>query len=259
LCELLGISVSPPAQMGLYFKAFRPRAIENISGWGVGWYEDSKAQVIKEAVRADQSARALELQNDPPTSATFIIHVRAATVGDISDVNTHPFTEELNNKSWIFAHNGTVKNLETLPRGGYVAKGETDSEAAFHYLLSRLVDASNADEELDAVASSATELSKNGKANFLLTDGNMLYVYYDGHKTLHYIERVPNELTEGFEGSDDDYSIDLEGAPGGQERAVVCASVPITSDAWTAMSPGELLVCRDGVVAQRMLIPHTVT
>ena len=243
--------------MGLYFKAFRPRASENVSGWGIGWYEESKGQVIKEAVRADQSARALEVQNDPPTSSTFIIHVRAATVGDICDVNTHPFMEELNGKTWIFAHNGTVKNLESLPRGAYVAKGDTDSEAAFHYILSQLSEATGDEEELRAIAASAGRLSENGKANFLLTDGNTLYVYYDGHKTLHYLGRVPTDLQDGFEGSDDDYKIDLELPNGKYERAVVCASVPITTDNWTPMVPGELLVCRDGKVVEKIQVAYT--
>ncbi|MCA1839165.1 MAG: class II glutamine amidotransferase [Actinomycetota bacterium] len=252
MCELLGISVSPAAKLGLYLKAFRPRAADNVSGWGVGWYEGTKAHVVKEPVRADQSDLAMQLQDDPPTSSTFLVHVRAATIGNISLHNTHPFVQELNNKSWLFAHNGTINNIEFLPRGDFVAAGETDSEAAFHYILTALSKCSSPNEELDAITAAAAELSRNGRANFLLSDGETLYVHYDGHKTLHVLERQPGISNSRFEGSDADYSIDLDAE--GPERVIVCASVPLTTDGWTAMQRGEMLVCRGGEVAQRVKV-----
>lgn len=243
--------------MGLLFKAFRPRASENVSGWGLGWYSDDHFEIVKETQRADQSHAADELAEDPPSSTTFVIHVRAATVGSISQVNTHPFTASVAAKQWLFAHNGTIRNLDRLDTGNYLPKGQTDSEVAFHYLLTRLANLGNEaseEETANEIMNGALELSADGKANFLMTDGETLYAYHDGHKSLHYVERQ----SQGAKGAkaamrvadDADYTIDL--TSNSAERAVVIASVPLTSEDWTKCEPGEFLICRKGNLDARI-------
>lgn len=244
MCELLGINVDPPTKAGIFFKAFTPRAEHNQSGWGIGWFDGSTARVIKEPVRADVSDLAAGLATDPPRSSMFIVHVRAATVGELSVENTHPFKATLGGRTWIFAHNGTIEDPHLLERGSFVAQGQTDSEAAFHFLLSRLANRSEDETLADTVHSTAMELSARGKANFLLTDGTTLFAYYDGHKTLHY-KQVRHLDGEVRVADDADYTIDID-ASSPDDHMVVIASVPLDEGPWTPMSPGEMLVCSGG-------------
>ncbi len=255
MCELLGVSVSPAARLGVYFNEFRPRAVGNREGWGFAWWEDGVPHLLKEPNRADESELAARLENDPPSSDLFIVHVRAATVGRLSLQNTHPFTGDALGRRWVFAHNGTVRELERLDVGSFRPQGETDSERAFHHLLTRL-GRLGAGAEDDAIAeevlAAGRELSeRESKVNFLLSDGRTLYAYHDGHKTLHFVEHRAETLGEiGM--ADQDYRLSLRLGDAPDERAVIVASVPLTDEPWTKLDAGDFLVIRDGLVARRV-------
>ena len=138
MCELLGVSVAPAARLGVYFNEFRPRAEENREGWGIAWWANGHPSILKEPVPAHESDMAARLAEEHPASEVFIVHVRAATVGEPTVENSHPFQAEALGRDWVFAHNGTVRDLERLNTGRYTALGTTDSELAFHHLLTRL-------------------------------------------------------------------------------------------------------------------------
>jgi predicted glutamine amidotransferase len=255
VCELLGVSVAPAGQLGVYFHQFRPRADENQEGWGVAWWDDGWPRLVKEPARADESELAAELAADPPTGTMFIVHVRAATIGDVVLENTHPFAAAAIGRDWAFAHNGTVKDLERLDTGHFVQAGATDSEQSFHHLLTALERLGSRDDDSIArqVLATGRQLSSHDSlVNFLLSDGRTLFAYHDGHKTLHFIEKRAADLGEiGM--SDDDYRLALRLGDDPDERAVVVASVPLTDEpGWQKLEAGEFLVIRDGVVAERV-------
>lgn len=261
MCELLGVSVSPAARLGVYFKEFRPRAEGNEEGWGIGWWEDGHPRIIKEPVRADRSDLAASLADDPPTSNVFIVHVRAATIGHAVVENTHPFSATALGREWVFAHNGTVNSLERLDTGSFEQAGDTDSERAFHHLLTRLERLGvPADDDAIAAEVLATgrELSDHdSRVNFLLSDGETLFAYHDGHKTLHLMEKHATDLGEiGMADSDYRLSLRLGDAP--DERAVIVASVPLTDEpGWERLDAGSFVVVRDGIVTDRQAAPRT--
>ena len=73
----------------------------------------------------------------------FVAHVRAASVGDVSESNCHPFSY----KNLLMMHNGGVENFGLIKRKireplsnelyNWI-KGQTDSEHIFAYLLNEL-------------------------------------------------------------------------------------------------------------------------
>jgi glutamine amidotransferase len=130
----------------------------------------------------------------------LVAHVRKRTVGPTSLENTHPFQRGC----WVFAHNGTIHDLDFLERRSSGARrreieGDTDSERFLAYLLTA-VDAAGGAQGVHrappgavdaALGAAVTELVARpdfGAANFLLGDGDVLYACRNG-RTLHLVEQ----------------------------------------------------------------------
>ena len=262
MCELLGVSVVPAAKLGVYFHAFRPRAEENREGWGIAWWESGMPQIRKEPVPAHESEMAARLAEQHPESETFIVHIRAATVGAKSVENTHPFSGRALGREWVFAHNGTVQELDRLDTGGFEQGGDTDSEQAFHHLLTAM-DALGPDPGEAVLAARILEVGRelslhDSRVNFLLSDGETLFAYHDGHKTLHVLEKRTGDFTaiddsNEIDLADQDYDLSLKLGDAPDERAVIVASVPLTNEpGWEKLNAGEFLVVRDGRLVERV-------
>ncbi len=111
-------------------------------GWGVAYYLAGAPHVIKSVEQAvdDHLFRRV---SGIVTSETVLAHLRKATNGDHSILNTHPFQYG----NWVFVHNGNLKNFADL-RPTLMAKippvlrrfilGETDSEVFFYLLLGHM-------------------------------------------------------------------------------------------------------------------------
>lgn len=67
---------------------------------------------------------------------TIVGHCRAKSVGLVSEKNTHPFEYDVNGVRWIFAHNGTIKNIDELAKQYNIDRksDETDSQTLGHIL-----------------------------------------------------------------------------------------------------------------------------
>jgi predicted glutamine amidotransferase len=231
VCELLAASSAAPARLDPYLAEFRTRAAENREGWGIAWWRDGRPEVHKEPVPADESALAARLVAEHPAATMFVAHVRAATVGDRTLANTHPWVATALGREWVFAHNGTVRDVDRLDPGDHARTGDTDSELAFLHLLTRLdAQAAVLGEDPGALAGAVHAVGRDlsacdSRVNFLLTDGTTLFAYHDGHKTLHLLER-----------------------PG----SVVFASVPLTPEpGWTRLAAGAFVVVAAGRVVAR--------
>lgn len=118
----------------------------NGDGFGIGWYvrDLNFEPVTFVSVHPAWSNR--NLRNLAPKIQTdcFIAHVRAASVGEVSESNCHPFQY----KNLLMMHNGGVEQFSNIKRKirepltdelyNWI-KGQTDSEHIFACLLNELL------------------------------------------------------------------------------------------------------------------------
>lgn len=157
MCRLLAYKGTPILIDDLLYKpknslvnqSLHAREIEeplNGDGFGVGWYvpEVNVEPINFVSVNPAWSNRNLRSMAGKIKTDCMVAHVRAASVGEVSESNCHPF--QYNNL--LMAHNGGIENFglvkrklrEPLSNDLYNwIKGQTDSEHIFAYLLNYLL------------------------------------------------------------------------------------------------------------------------
>jgi glutamine phosphoribosylpyrophosphate amidotransferase len=119
----------------------------------------------------------------------FNAHVRRATMGGLSEENTHPFCLG----SYSFSHNGTVIEYPRLmERGVRDPIGDTDSEQVFNFLMGDFDDGDPV-ASLRAGIARVVERTPFDGLNFLFSDGELLFAYRLGRFELHWLAR-PGQL-----------------------------------------------------------------
>lgn len=265
MCELFAMSARFPTNVHLSLDELARHGGgtgPHRDGWGVAFGQQGDALVIREPSAAHDSACLAFLQHQAIASPLVIAHVRFATQGPKLLRNSQPFTRELGGVVHLFAHNGMVPGIEHDPR--FQARrfrpiGDTDSEYAFCALLERMaVLWSDGRPELDvriaAVAAFAAELHTLGPANFLYSDGEVLFGH--GHRRrnaagemappgLHVLCRTCRPGAE---------PLDVAGLsipPEHEQQVALLASVPLSDEPWEALHEGELIVLREGKIVHR--------
>lgn len=130
----------------------------NGDGFGVGWYVQEVDNEPVTFVSVSPAWSNRNLRNLAPKVKTecMIAHVRAASVGEVSESNCHPF----HYKNLLMAHNGGIENFSLVKRKLRTPlsdemynwiKGQTDSEHIFAYLVNYL-NAKHKIVDCDAVA-----------------------------------------------------------------------------------------------------------
>jgi predicted glutamine amidotransferase len=225
---------------------------EHPHGWGVAVYDAMAAswRLQKHPACADGDARFLDVAVTS-TGHALIAHVRKKTIGPVGLENTHPFQKG----RWIFAHNGTIDDLDGLrgevsPTRLKEVLGATDSEVFFAYLLTSLdafgdAERATPDQVEGALSRAVQRLSASpslGAANFLLSNGQELYAYRRG-RSLYALERRPGDAIRASRRSPETGAvIDTEWPS--NRHAVLVASEAITDEPWVAVDEGTLLAVR---------------
>jgi glutamine amidotransferase len=111
-------------------------------GWGVAYYTAGAPHVIKSVASAldDHLFRRV---SGIVASETVLAHLRKATQGNLSIINTHPFQYG----QWVFVHNGNIAGFPDLrermttlvpPVLRRYILGDSDSEVLFYLLLGHM-------------------------------------------------------------------------------------------------------------------------
>jgi glutamine amidotransferase len=249
MCELLAMSARVPTNLSSSLAELARHGGEtgpHRDGWGVAYMRDGDAFLVREPDAAAGSELLAFLQQRDSPSALVIAHIRRATQGARLLRNTQPFERELGGHVHLFAHNGMLPGIERSRLRGRANRpiGDTDSEHAFCALLDRLRPLwmrgrPSLLDRFQEVARFATELRTLGPANFLYSDGELIFAH--GHRRrvddgeikppgLHVLCRQCVERTAVT------------------QQVALVASVPLTAEAWRPLAEGEVIVLREGRV-----------
>ncbi|MCO4756334.1 MAG: class II glutamine amidotransferase [Bacteriovoracaceae bacterium] len=111
-------------------------------GWGIAYYLERVPHLVKSSDTALDD-HLFKRVSGVVSSHTVMAHIRKATQGEHTILNSHPFQYG----NWIFAHNGNINNLERhraelleliTPSLRKFILGNTDSEIIFYILLSEI-------------------------------------------------------------------------------------------------------------------------
>lgn len=138
MCRLFGLHAGATVATATFWLLDAPDSLaaqshRNPDGAGIGAFEaDGRPVVDKQPIAAWDDTEFAAAARDV-TGTTFVAHVRHASTGAHTTVNTHPFEQD----GRLFAHNGVVNGLDELDKhlddlgATNLVQGDTDSERMF--------------------------------------------------------------------------------------------------------------------------------
>lgn len=237
MCRLFGMLTSEPSSARFWLlgasESVLRQSYKHPDGTGLAYYVDHRPTVEKCPIAAHQDREfASEARN--AHSHLFVAHLRHATRGRVSLENTQPFVHD----SLVFAHNGTIEDLENIPDSLGPFQGETDSERYFAVLRHHIGEAPNTLSGIRKGVDWTRENCTYTSLNFLLADGESLYALRLPREEELYVRHL--EAEEGFRGLSS-YGSRTESRH--HSTAVLFASEEIdAAPSWRELKPGTLAV-----------------
>lgn len=259
--------------------ALERQSVAHPDGWGVSYYQAGAPHVIKSSSSA-LNDQIFQKVSGVVSSQTVIAHIRQATQGENTILNTHPFQFG----TWTFAHNGNIKNfenhLDVLLRAipDHLRRfilGKTDSEVLFFYLLGHIEKevsldnfscslphvskaVSRALEQIISIIGPYSQIDQAGEQEtyltFILTNGPLM-IAHQGGKHLHY------STYKKRCGDRDDcpsYSPECE-APtkSGKVNHLIFSSEPLSGEnIWIPLRVGEMIGVDREMILEKFSSPQ---
>lgn len=246
MCELLALSANTPTDLCFSFHGLRQRGgatADHGDGWGLASFdaEGRGVRLYREDAPAAFSSIAAEVATLPLKAHCSIAHIRKATRGVVALRNCHPFHRQWHGQDWVFAHNGDLAGDWSLD-GAHHPLGDTDSEAAFCWILQELDRAGlvPTDEERlqERLVRHSAALATRGTFNGLLSNGQWLFAY--ATTRLHVLTRRAPFRQARL--ADDDLSVDFAELAGPKDVVTIVSTEPLTTnEEWEPLQPGQAL------------------
>lgn len=250
MCRLFGMTAGSEPVRATFWLLDAPDSLvvqshHNVDGTGIGYFDaEDTPHVDKQPIAAFEDRRfaseAREIR-----SRTFVSHVRHATAGGLSAVNTHPFCQH----GRLFAHNGAIGDIDNLEAHlgdeRALVEGQTDSERYFALITGEI---DRHDGNVRAGIQTAVEWIVANlpilSINFvLITPEDLWALRYPETHTLFVLERPagggaaePQELEQASS-----HGTRVHSAHARDRPIVTVASERMDDDAWREMSSGELI------------------
>ena len=233
MCRLLGYSATTPTTfdqvVGKNFDQFVNLSKDHCDGWGIATATNNSTELYKEPLAANKSGQFKEQLLSHKSNAA-LLHLRWATEGmPVNENNTHPFTYQ----DITFIHNGSITPsnvLDPLIDKKYLqlAKGTTDSERYFLYLLTQI-------EKHGFIEGIKTGLT-NIKNNCTFSSINMMMINtkYFVTACIYNQDKIPDK----FKDSPDYYHLKYKN----QDGQIITASSGWDQEGWQEIPNGSVLV-----------------
>ena len=218
----------------------------NADGYGLGAVTAKRGMIlIRNPVQAseDPAYRHVARRLD---ASEILVHLRYASTGDVSLVNTHPFSQD----GRLFAHNGVVGDLDRIesrlgPNRAMVM-GDTDSERLFALITLAIREASgDVRAGITAAVHEVVAEYELYSLNFVLADIGHIWAFrYPEHNPLHLHCRRQGGPTgvAPLDEADAAGTLRLHSDDGAVAPLVVIASERISDETgWEEIRPGELV------------------
>ncbi len=261
MCRLYGFISSVPrkvecelikSQNSLLAQSVKDhRGLNNKDGWGLGEYIQGEPIVAKQAGFAKNSEE-FRMAVSEAFSNNIISHIRRATIGNISNENTHPFVQD----ELMLAHNGHVENFDFVkskilmqlkPKEKEMIKGSTDSEHILALIHNYYYESGVKLHQAFRLALTKIKLwslipnsNESSALNIVLSNGHEM-VASRFNRSLFYTRRTAVHPCEICDGN----PIHIKNGPLDDFRSVVIASEIITSNETWVEVPNESMVWVD--------------
>lgn len=253
MCELLAMSANVPTDIVFSFTGLVERGGvtgPHTDGWGITFYDGVGNRTFKDCQPSCRSEVASLIKEYPIKSKAVISHIRQANRGRVALENTHPFCRELWGRYWTFAHNGQLSGYtDKLKPTRFQPVGNTDSELAFCYLMSKMAEhfpskPKDIKQAFRFLATEAQKLQQLGVFNMLVSDGRYLLALCSNNLTW-ITRKAPFGEAKLI---DTDMVIDFTSETTENDVVTVIATRPLThNEQWHKMEAGEWQLFKDGV------------
>ncbi len=238
------------------------QSLKHPDGWGVGYYLGGVPHVIKSTETAVSDSLFRQV-GGLVASKTVLAHLRKATLGQVSIVNTHPFQHG----RWIFAHNGNIKNFSTHrqqlltevdPVLSRYILGDSDSELLFYCLLTEIRKLTSIYEDVPvkvvgkAVKSLIRRLEiiigphmrkvckpTETYLTFILTNGTTMLAFHGGQDL--YFSTYKTQCPESEDCRYYGASCESEDPDGSINHLVISSEVLTGTNIFLPLTPGEMV------------------
>lgn len=251
MCRLFGMHAGTQSVKATFWLLTAPDSLSEQShrepdGAGIGIFNAQGVPVVSKQPIAAWEDRLFAAAARELESTTFLAHVRFATKGAHTLLNTHPFEQD----GRLFAHNGALEGLDRLDarledlHAASLVLGQTDSERMFALITA---ETRRRNGDLPAgIRVALTWITANlpvYSLNLVITTATDLWALrYPATHKLYVLERPAGGATgtaplQASSPRIRGHSRDLAATP-----AVIVATLPMDEDpGWRLMEPGELL------------------
>lgn len=258
MCRLLGLSAGQQLVHATFWLVDAPDSLEvesrrNVDGSGIGYFGADGSPIVDKQPQAAYRDPEFVREALEAEARTFVAHVRWASTGKVSSVNTHPFSMACR----VMAHNGGFGDLPLLEAflGDYrdLVVGDTDSERYFA-LITKEIDAHDGDVGAGITAAAgwiASHLPVTSLNTVVISPDEMWALRYPSTHALHVIERPAGAGAASRSGGSPDHPVGLHARSATSSihsddlhvrPSVVIASEKLDGESgWRMLEVGELI------------------
>lgn len=250
MCRLFGLHAGTPVRATFWLldapDSLAEQSRREPDGAGIGVFDPAGRPVLDKQPIAAWKDRLFTAEARDLTSATFVAHVRYASAGNDSTLNTHPFSQD----GRLFAHNGAIGELDVLDRRldeleiRPLVEGQTDSERVFALVTAEVRShAGDVDAGLVAALTWVAEHLPVFALNVILATPDRLWALrYPATHKLYVLERDAGGHRRADRLHAHSPRIHAESDDLGGQASVIIASERMDDDpGWRLLEPGELV------------------